>query len=68
MKKWKHGILPNDIITFNEESKFLSTLIMELVNIDKFSHRNAVVISITKKDFRKTEYNYVTEDDDGNIF
>ena len=35
--KWKHGIGSNDKITFNEELEFLSTSIIEPVNIDESS-------------------------------
>ena len=35
VKKWKHGIGPNDILSFNEELDLLSTSIIELVNIDE---------------------------------
>ena len=36
--KWKHEIGPNGIIPFNEELEFLSTSIIELINIDKSTH------------------------------
>ena len=67
VSKWKHGIGPNDIITFNEEFEFLSTWIIELVNIDESSHESAIVIFITKK-LKNTKYNYDTEDENGNSF
>ena len=66
--KWKHGIGPNDMVTFNEELEFLSASIIELVNIDESSHENVIVIFTTTKNLNKTENNYVTEDDDGNMF
>ena len=40
----KHGIGPNDIITFNYN--FLSTSIVELNIIDESSHENASAIFI----------------------
>ena len=46
--KWKHVIGPNDIITFNEEIEFISTSVIEKVNIDESSHENAIVIFITR--------------------
>ena len=51
--KWKHGIDPNDIITVNEESEFLATLTIELVNIDHSTHEEAIIIFITKKSLNK---------------
>ena len=50
--EWKYGISTNDIITFNGELEFLSTSIIELVNIDESLHENSIVISITKKDLK----------------
>ena len=44
------------------------TSIIELVNIDECLHEDSIVIFITKKDFKKTENNYITEDDDENSF
>ena len=44
--KWKHGIGLNYIIKFNEELKFPSTSIIEIVNIDESLHENATVIFI----------------------
>ena len=38
--KWKHGIVTNDIITFNKEIEFLSASIIKLVNSDKSLHKN----------------------------
>ena len=46
--KWKHVIGTNDIITFNEEIEFISTSVIEKVNIDESSHENAIVIFITR--------------------
>ena len=66
--KWKDGIGPNDMITLNEELLFLSTLIIELVNIYECLHKNEIVIFITKKDLKKIEYSHVTEYDYGNSF
>ena len=63
LTKWKHGIGPNDIITFNQELEFLSTSIIELVNIYYCSHEETIVVFITNKDLNITEYNYVTEYD-----
>ena len=40
----KHGIVPNGIITFNEELENLSTAIIELPNIDESSHEEAISI------------------------
>ena len=62
--KWKHEIVPIDIFTFNEELEFLSTSIIELINIDESSHENKIVILLTKRN-KKTNYNHVTEDDNG---
>ena len=67
VSKWKHGIGHIDIITLKKELDFISTSIKELINIDDSSHKNAIVIFITKKGL-KTDYNNVTEDDDGNRF
>ena len=66
--KCKHGIGPYDIITFNEELNFFSTSIIELVNIDECSHKNEILIFITKNNLNKTKDDYVTLYDDGNIF
>ena len=66
--EWKHGIGPNDIITFNEELEFLLTSIIEIFNIDEYSHEEAIVIIIKNKDLKMTEENSVTEDDNGNWF
>ena len=44
------------------------TSIIELINIDESSHENAIVVFITKKDFKNTNYNHVTEDDTENSF
>ena len=46
VSKLNHGIVPDDIITFNEELEFLSTSIIELVNIDESSHEQVIVIFI----------------------
>ena len=35
--KQKHIIVPNDLITFNDESEFLSVSIIELVNVENYS-------------------------------
>ena len=67
MKKCKNGIGPNNIVTFNEESEFLLRSNIELVNNDKFLHKNDIVIFITKY-LKKKKYNYVIENDDGNRF
>ena len=48
--KCKHGIGPNDIITFNEELWFLSISFIELVNIDESSHEEAILIFIKNED------------------
>ena len=53
MSRWKHGIGPIDIITFNDELEFLSTSIIELINIDDSSHENTIVIFITKRNLLK---------------
>ena len=39
---WKHRIGPIDIFIFNEELEFLSTSIIELINIDDSLHENAI--------------------------
>ena len=46
--KWKHGIGTNDITTFNDELENISISIIELVNIIESSHKEAMVILITK--------------------
>ena len=62
--KQKHGIGPIAIIAFNEELEFISTSIIELINIDESSHENAIVIFITKKEIKNNDYNHVTKDND----
>ena len=52
VSKWKHGIGPIDIVTFNEELESLSISIIELINIDESSHENVILIFITKKDLK----------------
>ena len=49
LSKWKHGIGTIDIIKFNEELEFISTSIIEIVNIDESLHENAIRIFITKR-------------------
>ena len=49
VSKWKHGIGPIHIITCNYELEFLSTSIIELINIDESLHENSIVIFMTKK-------------------
>ena len=49
VKKWKHGIGPDCINTLNSSLEFLSTSIPEIVNIDECSHKNAIIIFITKQ-------------------
>ena len=44
VKKWKHGIGPNDIITFNGELWFILTILIGLVNINEFSHKEEILI------------------------
>ena len=66
VQKWKHGIGPNDIISYNEKLKFNASSIIELININDSSHEEAIVIFITNKDFNKTKNSYVTEDDEVN--
>ena len=68
VSKWKHGIVPIDIIIFSEELEFLSTSVIETINIDESSHENTIVIFIIKKELKNTYYNHVTEDDNGNSF
>ena len=46
--KWKHEIGPNDIITFNEWLEKKSASIIELVNIDEYSHEESIVIFVAK--------------------
>ena len=53
VKKWKHRICPNDIISFNEELELNSTSIIELVNINDYSHEEAIVIYIKDQDLNK---------------
>ena len=43
LTKWKHVIVPNDIITFNEELENLAAKIIELVNIYEYSHEETIV-------------------------
>ena len=50
--KWKYMVGPNDKMTFNEELENISTSIIKLANIDESSHKEAIVIFITKKDFK----------------
>ena len=47
--KWKNGIGPDNITTFNEQLEFLSASIIELANIDEYLHENAIVIIIIKQ-------------------
>ena len=49
VSKWKHGIFPIDIFTFNKELQFLSTSIIELINIDESLHENKIAILLTKR-------------------
>ena len=49
VEKWKHGIIPTDIITFNVELEIISRVIIELVNIYESSHEEAIVISRQKQ-------------------
>ena len=65
--KQKDVIVPNDIITFNEQLEFLSSLILELVNIYESSHEEAIKIFKANKDLN-TKKNYVTGDVYGNYF
>ena len=53
--KWKHGIGHNDIISFNEELKVISTSTIELVDIDESSHEESIIISITNKGLNMTK-------------
>ena len=46
ISKLKHGIGPDDKIKFNEVLEFLSTSIIELVNIDESSNEQVIVIFI----------------------
>ena len=48
--------------------EFLSTSIIELVNIDGSSHEESILIFIINKDLNMIETNHVTEYDDGNWF
>ena len=66
--KGQHGIGHNYIIALNESLEFISTSIIELVNIGESSHEEAIVIFITNKDLSMTEKNYAIEDDDCNCF
>ena len=49
----------NYIIKFNEELESISALIMELVIIGKYSHKEEIVNFITKTDLAETKYNFV---------
>ena len=49
MKKCKHGIGPNDIITFNEELESILTSTIKMVNTDDSSYDKAIENFITKK-------------------
>ena len=62
---WKHRIGPIDIFTFNEELEFISTSIIELINIDESSHENTIIILPTKKN-KKANCNHVRKDDNVN--
>ena len=66
VSKWKHGICSIGIITFNEELEFISTSIIELINIYESSRGNSIVIFITKKVSKKKDNTHVTEDEDEN--
>ena len=44
-----------------------SISIIELIKTDKSLHENAIIIFITKKN-KKSDYNHVTEYEDGNLF
>ena len=52
--KFIHGIVPNDILTLNEELESLSTSIIKLVNIYESSHEEEILTFITKKDLNMT--------------
>ena len=47
--KWKHVIVPNDILSFNEELELNSTSIIELLSIHESSHEESIVIFIKIK-------------------
>ena len=49
VKKCKHGIGPNDIITFNEELESILTSTIKMVNTDDSSYDKAIENFITKK-------------------
>ena len=68
VKKCKHVIGPNDIITFSQELEFISESIIELVNNDEYSHEEAVLIFITNKDLILTVKTFETKDENGNHF
>ena len=63
----KHKICPDYIIIFNKELYLLSTLIIELVNIDGYSHEEDVLILITNKDLNMKNI-YIIESNNGNFF
>ena len=44
VKTWKHVIGPNYIISFYEELEIILTSIIEIFNIYKYSHEEAIVI------------------------
>ena len=48
--------------------ELISTTMIEIVKIYERLHENAIVIFITNKYLKKTENNYVTEYDYGDIF
>ena len=54
----KHGIGPNEIISFNEELEKIITSIIELVNIDESLHKESIVIFIVSQNLNMTTNNY----------
>ena len=46
--EWKYGIYFNNIVTHNLSNENLSTLILEITNIDESSHEISIAIFITK--------------------
>ena len=59
VSKWKHGIGPDDIITFDKKFEIISTSIIELVNIDESSYKEKVLIFITSRLLDMTKNNLV---------
>ena len=49
VSKWRSEIGTIDIITFNEDSEFISSSIIEIISIDESLHENEILIFLTKR-------------------